>query len=97
MNVDGAKRYCLLKPGAYEDYPFDSVTPVIKSGSKMFALFNEHSISLKCDPLLSGNLRRQYSAITPGGKFLPPDAFYLSVVILSFTPEYPFMSDFFAL
>ncbi|HEX2939207.1 MAG TPA: MmcQ/YjbR family DNA-binding protein [Ruminiclostridium sp.] len=66
MTVLEAKKYCLTKPGAFEDYPFDNVTPVIKVMKKMFALFGENSVSLKCDPFLSGDLRAQYKAITPG-------------------------------
>jgi predicted DNA-binding protein (MmcQ/YjbR family) len=66
MNCFDAKKYCLTKTGAFEDYPFDNLTPVIKAGKKMFALIGENSISLKCDPLLSGDLRRQYPAVIPG-------------------------------
>jgi|GEM_PF-6460672 len=32
------RRYCLTKPGAQEEFPFDPVTPVMKVGGKMFAL-----------------------------------------------------------
>lgn len=66
MNKAEACVCCLEKPGAFECYPFDEHTKVIKVVSKMFALFTDTGISLKCDPILSGNLRGQYPDITPG-------------------------------
>jgi predicted DNA-binding protein (MmcQ/YjbR family) len=70
MDFEGLKNYCLSKKGAAETYPFDDKTTVFKVGSKMFALANKNSnplsISLKCEPYLSQDLRREYSSITPG-------------------------------
>jgi predicted DNA-binding protein (MmcQ/YjbR family) len=63
---------CLTLPGAYEDYPFDNVTPVIKhSGNgKMFARVGEtdgrSSINLKCDPMEAEFLRQAYKDVRPG-------------------------------
>ena len=63
---------CLTYPGAYEDYPFDDVTPVIKiSGNgKMFALVGETdgraSINLKCEPMLADFLRDAHQDVRPG-------------------------------
>ncbi|MCL2081746.1 MAG: MmcQ/YjbR family DNA-binding protein [Oscillospiraceae bacterium] len=64
--------FCLTLPGAYEDYPFDNVTPVIKhSGNcKMFALVGETdgrlSINLKCDPDEADFLRQLFEDVRPG-------------------------------
>ena len=67
MNMEHIINYCLAKKGAYEDYPFGPEPLVIKVASKMFAIFNkENAISLKCDPLLSGNFRKQYKSVTGG-------------------------------
>jgi len=63
---------CLKYTAAYEDYPFDNVTPVIKhSGNgKMFALVGEtagrSSINLKCDPMRADFLRETYRDVLPG-------------------------------
>ena len=50
--------------------PFGDDALVIKVVNKMFALIkvgNETpSVNLKCDPALAIELRRKYSAITPG-------------------------------
>ena len=70
MDFDYIKKYCLNKKGVTETYPFDNITTVFKVGTKMFALTNKNnvplSISLKCDPFLSQDLRREYEAIKPG-------------------------------
>lgn len=61
--------YCLHKPGAWSDLPFDTQTMVIKVGSKMFCLIgseNSKRINLKCDPLKALELRKEHSAILPG-------------------------------
>jgi len=66
---------CLTYPSAFEDYPFDNITPVIKhSGNgKMFALVGETdsrpSISLKCDPQEADFLRQVYKDVIPGYHF----------------------------
>jgi predicted DNA-binding protein (MmcQ/YjbR family) len=70
MDFEYIKKYCLNKKGVTETYPFDDITTVFKVGTKMFALTNKNnsplSISLKCDPFLSQDLRREYEAIKPG-------------------------------
>lgn len=70
MDFQVFKYYCLSKNGVTETYPFDDITTVFKVGSKMFALLNKNaspiSISLKCEPFLSQDLRREYFSIKPG-------------------------------
>lgn len=58
--------HCLSKRHSYKDYPFDDVTLVIKVHKKIFAIFGENSISLKCDPNLAVNLRNQFEGVKPG-------------------------------
>jgi predicted DNA-binding protein (MmcQ/YjbR family) len=63
---------CLTLPAAYEDYPFDDTTPVIKhSGNKkMFALVLEWdgrtAVNLKCNPIKADFLRSVYQDVLPG-------------------------------
>ena len=57
--------------GAAASYPFDAHTRVYKVGGKMFALVAEEKtptqVTLKCDPDLAEELRRQYpGTVTPG-------------------------------
>lgn len=70
MDLQELKNYCLNKKGVYEDFPFDDETLVLKVGSKMFALTNinekDLNVNLKCDPIMSQDLRREYNAIKPG-------------------------------
>lgn len=64
---------CLTFPAAYEDYPFDDSTTVIrhKTNKKMFALISEKDgrlyINLKCEPVKAELLRRVHEgAVEPG-------------------------------
>lgn len=70
MNVEEVRQYCLSKPGATEDLPFDEVTLVFKVMGKMFALTGldeaECSVNLKCDPERAVQLREAYPDIIPG-------------------------------
>jgi len=66
MNIEELTEYCLSKPDATEDFPFDETTLVFKVMGKMFALTNlegNWSLSLKCDPERAVELREQYPAI----------------------------------
>ena len=66
MNIEELTEYCLSKPDATEDFPFDETTLVFKVMGKMFALTNlegDWSLSLKCDPERAVELREQYPAI----------------------------------
>lgn len=64
--------YCLTMPGAYEDYPFDEIWPVMRHGSnkKSFAfIYERHDrlcINLKCDPERADFLRQIYRDVEPG-------------------------------
>jgi predicted DNA-binding protein (MmcQ/YjbR family) len=68
--LEHLRAYCLEKPGAYEDFPFDNVTLTFRVKGKMFALCNVNDsppqINLKCDPELSELLREKYDAVKPG-------------------------------
>jgi predicted DNA-binding protein (MmcQ/YjbR family) len=68
--LESLRLYCLDKPGAYEDFPFDHVTLTFRVKGKMFALCNINDepleLNLKCDPELSELLREKYDAVNPG-------------------------------
>ena len=70
MNFETLHGYLLSKPGAEEDFPFDTTTLVVKVGGKMFALFGLKDeplrMNLKCDPAKAEQLREIYPAILPG-------------------------------
>jgi len=70
MTFDTLRTYLLAKPGAREDFPFDTITLVLKVGGKMFALTDITEsplrVNLKCDPLKAEALRRRYAAVLPG-------------------------------
>ena len=69
-DFDTLKSYLLAKPGAVEEFPFDTVTLVIKVGGRMFALVGINDdplrLNLKCDPGKAEILREIYPAILPG-------------------------------
>ena len=64
--------YCLTYPSAFEDYPFDETSAVLKHGGnkKMFALIGERNgevyINLKCEPMRADFLRSVFESVTPG-------------------------------
>lgn len=69
--------FCLSFPGAYEDYPFDSVSDPgtwtvmrHRQNKKSFALIYERNgslcVNLKCDPQEADFLRQVFSGVTPG-------------------------------
>ena len=70
IEFDGLAAYCLARPGAYQDYPFDDVTWTARVGGKMFALATRDAqplrVTLKCDPDYALALRAAYPSITPG-------------------------------
>ena len=70
MNLDRLRSYLLDKPKAVEEFPFDTVTLVVKVCGKMFALISTDQkplrMNLKCLPEKAEVLREQYPAIIPG-------------------------------
>ncbi len=49
MTYDELRRYCLAKPGAWADEPWEGDL-VAKVGSKIFAFMHDESVGLKCGP-----------------------------------------------
>ncbi|MDF2379632.1 MAG: MmcQ/YjbR family DNA-binding protein [Candidatus Gracilibacteria bacterium] len=79
MTLKQYKSYCLKKKGVQETYPFGNQTVVMKVMGKMFTISNVtafkmsgemkpafHHISLKCDPELADDLKRNFKSIIPG-------------------------------
>ncbi len=73
MNIEQLRDYCLSKKAATEGFPFDKDTLVFKVLGKMFALVpldrwekGEASITLKCDPDYTLELREKHESIYPG-------------------------------
>lgn len=73
MNIEQIREYCLSKPSATESFPFDENTLVFKVLNKMFVMTpldrwekGEASITLKCDPDYTIQLREQYESIYAG-------------------------------
>jgi len=73
MNIEQLREYCLKKKAVTEEFPFDEQTLVFKVLGKMFVIApldkwdkGEASITLKCDPDYTLQLREQYESIYPG-------------------------------
>lgn len=73
MNIEQLRDYCLQKKAVTEEFPFDEHTLVFKVLGKMFVIapldrwdIGEASITLKCDPEYTIQLRDQYDSIYPG-------------------------------
>ena len=73
MNIEQLREYCLAKKGTTEEFPFDEKTLVFKVMGKMFVICpldrwekGEPSVTLKCDPDYTIELREQYRSIFPG-------------------------------
>ncbi|MBL4568228.1 MAG: MmcQ/YjbR family DNA-binding protein [Flavobacteriaceae bacterium] len=73
MNIEQLRAYCMSKKAATESFPFDENTLVFKVMNKMFALVplenwerGEDTISLKCNPDRSLELRENYESIYMG-------------------------------
>ncbi len=70
IKLEDLRKYCMLKKGVEEDFPFDLSTLTFKVFGKIFALTDIYSeelrVNLKCEPDLALNLRAQYSQVTPG-------------------------------
>jgi predicted DNA-binding protein (MmcQ/YjbR family) len=73
MNIEQLREYCLKKKCVTEEFPFDANTLVFKVLNKMFVMapldkweIGEASVTLKCDPDYTIELREQYESIYPG-------------------------------
>ena len=73
MNIEQIRTYCLNKKGTSESFPFDDSTLVFKVLHKMFVLAplrlwdkGEATITLKCDPDYTIELRNTYNSIYAG-------------------------------
>ncbi|MCY4427820.1 MAG: MmcQ/YjbR family DNA-binding protein [Halieaceae bacterium] len=70
MNYDQARRYLLLRPEAFEDFPFGPDIAVMKIKGKMFATLSRGeqfaSMNLKCDPWEAQILRDIFTGVLPG-------------------------------
>ena len=83
--------YCLTLPSAYEDYPFDETTALVrhKLNKKMFALvdylYGRLQITLKCEPFKADFLRQVYKNIVPG--YHMNKLHWISLSLMDHTPE----------
>ena len=73
MTIDFIRDHCLLKKAVTEEFPFDEHTLVFKVLGKMFLMAplkkweaGEASITLKCDPDYTLELRETYESIYAG-------------------------------
>lgn len=73
MHIDQIREYCLSKKAATESFPFDENTLVFKVMNKMFLMApldkwekGEASVTVKCDPDYTSELRDQYESIYAG-------------------------------
>jgi predicted DNA-binding protein (MmcQ/YjbR family) len=74
--------YCLKKPGAYPDFPFNPVMPVIKVKSpsqksgrifaQPFFLRDEPKLTLNCTPVSAEYYRGMYPGSVVRGYHCPP-------------------------
>jgi predicted DNA-binding protein (MmcQ/YjbR family) len=74
--------YCLQKPGAYLDYPFDPLNPVVKVRSYLqkagrifaqpFMLRGESKVTLNCTPASAEFYRNKYPKSITRGWHCPP-------------------------
>lgn len=70
MKVESIAAFALKFPQTSEEQPFGPNVDVYKVAGKMFAILapddEPPALSLKCDPLLAEELRRDFAAINPG-------------------------------
>lgn len=68
MNIESFREYCILKPGATEDFPFDETLLAFRVKNHIFAcisLDNPNLATMKCDPEYALELRDKYLAVEP--------------------------------
>lgn len=81
MTLDQIIEYCLKKPGAYLDYPFNPVFPVVKVKApsqekgrifaQPFLLHGEPKVTLNCTPVSAEFYHDIYSGSVVRGLALP--------------------------
>lgn len=73
MDIEETRDYCLSLKNTTECLPFDDVSLVFKVENKMFLLLpldaEEPSVSLKCSPDFTEELRARYQAVEPAFHF----------------------------
>lgn len=82
MTLDEIVAYCLGKPGAYLDHPFDPVMPVVRVKApsqrkgRIFAqplvLRGEAKVTLNCTPAAAAYYRAVYPGAVVRGWHCPP-------------------------
>ena len=70
MDATELRAHCLTFRGSSESFPFGAETSVFKVAGKIFAISRlagePLEVSLKCEPLLAGQLRELHAAVRPG-------------------------------
>ncbi len=70
MNIEQLRTYCMSKPGASEDFPFDETTLCFRVAGKIFAITDlsaeRFQVNLKCEPAYALELRERYPEVQPG-------------------------------
>lgn len=70
MTADELRTVCLGRPGAEETFPFSAGTSVFKVAAKIFAIAplgdDPLTVSVKCEPHLSEDLRMLHASVEPG-------------------------------
>ncbi|WP_282136420.1 MmcQ/YjbR family DNA-binding protein [Seonamhaeicola maritimus] len=73
MNIEQIRNYCLSKKASTDEFPFDENTLVFKVLGKMFLMAplnrweqGEATITVKCAPEYTQELREQYESIYAG-------------------------------
>ncbi len=75
MTNDDISRYCLAKPGAYEDFPFGKIPVCYKVCGKLFLqlypMEGNHKITISCEPMRADFYRGQYPGVVVPGYHCP--------------------------
>ncbi len=72
MEIDEVRDYCVLKKGVKEEFVFNHIHLGFKVKGKIFLLASLEgvlSVTLKCSPSWSAELRNRYSAVQPAYYF----------------------------
>jgi predicted DNA-binding protein (MmcQ/YjbR family) len=76
MTAEEIISYCLLKNGAYIDFPFGDIPMCIKVANRLFAQIypkpEDYKITLNCDRVMGEILRSKYPDVVARGYHCPP-------------------------